>query len=226
MKRYLPFVIIALVLLAAIGSGAYLLRSSNSSNPTTTTTSDSRSSSSSIKQGADPPHTKGEPNAAVTIEEFGDFQCPPCGAFYPELKKLKAEYGTNMRVIFRHFPLTEMHPQALDAALAAEAAAAQGKFWEMHDWLYENQALWDKRPNARELFVAQARTFGLNPERFERDMNAAPVKQRVSQDYYRGISLGVTGTPTIFINGRQVAAKEMTPEGLRQLINSALNKKG
>lgn len=225
MKRYLPFAIIAIVLCSAIVVAALLLRaprqSSSSQNPTA-----AGRPATGPQPGANPPRFKGNENAPVTIEEFGDFQCPPCAAMHPELQKLQKEYGERLRVVFRHFPLTSMHPYALDAAQAVEAAGMQGKFWEMHDWMYFQQDKWSPAPNARQMFLQQAQNLGLNVEKFRQDMNSAEVKQRIIQDYNRGVSLGVTGTPTLFINGKQVTSDQMTDAGLHALINSSLAAKG
>jgi protein-disulfide isomerase len=158
--------------------------------------------------GAQPPHTHGEANAPVTLEEFGDYQCPPCAAFHPELKKMEAQYGARLRVVFRNLPL-RMHQYAADAARAAEAAGLQGKFWEMHDMLYEKQTDWEKGPDVRTMFATYARTLGLDVERFKRDLDSAPVTQRISADVQRADSLGAQGTPTIFVNGREIGGSSM-----------------
>ncbi|MBD0372915.1 MAG: thioredoxin domain-containing protein [Pyrinomonadaceae bacterium] len=226
MKRYLPFAIIAIVLLSAVVFATLLLRAPRkpaSSQPSIATGS---GKPAGPQPGADPPRSRGKENAPVTIEEFGDLQCPPCAALHPELQRLEKEYGDRLRVIFRHFPLTQMHPDALEAAQAAEAAGEQGKFWEMHDWMYLEQQRWATSGNARQVFLQQAQNMGLNVEKFRQDMNSAEVKQRIIQDYNRGISLGVLGTPTLFINGRQVTSEQMTDEGLHALINSSLAAKG
>lgn len=224
MKRYLPFVIIAVVLCSAVVVAALLLR--NPSPPQASATQPLTTQSSGPQPGADPPRSKGNPNAPVVIEEFGDLQCPPCGALHPELNKIESEYGERVRLIFRHFPLTQMHPYALEAAQATEAAGLQGKFWEMHDWMYDHQQEWTNAPNVRQIFLQQAQNLGLDVEKFRQDMGSAEVKQRIILDYRRGMSLGVLGTPTLFINGQQVKADNMTSDGLRALINSALSAKG
>ncbi|HEX8176489.1 MAG TPA: thioredoxin domain-containing protein [Pyrinomonadaceae bacterium] len=225
MKRYLPFAIIAIVLFSAIVVAALLLRTP----PQSASLSPSQSNTgrpAGPQPGANPPRSKGKENAPVTIEEFGDLQCPPCAAMHPELQKIEKEYGERVRIIFRHFPLTQMHPYALEAAQAVEAAGLQGKFWEMHDWMYVQQEKWAQAPNARQMFLQQAQNLGLNVEKFRQDMNSAEVKQRIILDYNRGASLGVTGTPTLFIDGKQVTADQMTDEGIHALINSALAAKG
>ncbi|HYO90924.1 MAG TPA: thioredoxin domain-containing protein [Pyrinomonadaceae bacterium] len=225
MKRYLPFAIIAIVLFSVIVVAALLLRAPRQS------TSPSQNQSATGRPtgpqaGAVPPRSKGNENAPVTIEEFGDLQCPPCAAMHPALQKIEKEYGERVRIVFRHFPLTQMHPYALEAAQAVEAAGVQGKFWEMHDWMYLQQEKWSTAPNARQMFLQQAQNLGLNVEKFRQDMNSQEVRQRIVQDYNRGISLGVTGTPTLFINGKLVTSDQMTDEGIHALINSSLAAKG
>jgi protein-disulfide isomerase len=225
MKRYLPFAIIAVVLCSAIVVAALLLRAPRpqvTSQPGTA----ANNTPAGPQPGAEPPRSKGEASAPVLIEEFGDLQCPPCAALHPALAQIEKDYGARVRVVFRHFPLTQMHPYALEAAQATEAAGVQGKFWEMQDWMYRQQESWAKAPNARQMFLQQAQNLGLNVEKFRQDMSSAEVRQRIILDYKRGVSLGVMGTPTLFINGRQVTQEQMTDEGIRGLINSALAAKG
>ncbi len=133
MKRSLPLLIIAAVLVAAVALTWVLLRSSRPDQSST-------NSSGSEAPGAEPPHIRGNPKARVTLEEFGDFECPVCGTYSVEVKKIEAEFGDRLRVIFREYPLYPTpHKHALIAAQAAEAAGLQDRFWEMHDKLYENQ---------------------------------------------------------------------------------------
>jgi protein-disulfide isomerase len=227
MRRYLPFIIISIVLLAVIGAVVYSFRSAipkpnHVTNGFTTNTY-------AGAPGAEPPHIRGaygDPPAAnskvVTLEEFGDFQCPPCGALYPDLKKIETDYGARLRVVFREFPLATMHKNAFDAARAAEAAGFQGRFWEMHDKLYENQSEWSNATPARPVFINFARALGLDPERFTRDMDGQLSSSRILLDMRRGDSLGVKGTPTVFIDSQEVKASDMTPQALRAAIDTAL----
>src|SRR5436305_14107980 len=219
MKRYLPFVIVAAVGLAALGSGAMLYQAKrphlrpipeNKGLPETA--------------GAESPHIRGNPNAPVTLEEFGDFQCPPCSSFATFTEQLLKEYDSRLRIVFRNFPLPA-HEHAREAALAAEAAGFQGKFWEMHDTLYREQSSWSKAPNARELFESYAGTLGLNMDQFKKDMDSDKARERVDSDHALGDSLGVKVTPTLFINNRPVEPQEKNPEGVRAAINAALNGK-
>src|SRR5205814_2443447 len=166
-------------------------------------------------------HVRGNPDAPVTLEEFGDFQCPPCGQFAVFVEELLREYDSRLRVVFRNFPLPA-HEHAREAALAAEAAGFQGKFWEMHDTLYREQLAWSKAPNVRELFESYAGTIGLNLDQFRKDVDSEKVRERVDSDHALGDSLGVKLTPTLFINNHPVDPKDKNPEGVRAAIDAAL----
>ena len=166
-------------------------------------------------------HIRGNPNAPVTMEEFGDFQCPPCGHFAGFAEELLKQYDSRLRIVFRNFPL-QGHEHAREAALAAEAAGLQGHFWDMYDVLYREQAAWSKAPNARELFESYAGTIGLNVDQFKKDMDGEQAKARVDSDQARAESLGINVTPTLYINGQPVDPKDKNPEGVRAAINAAL----
>ncbi|HEX8493388.1 MAG TPA: thioredoxin domain-containing protein [Pyrinomonadaceae bacterium] len=232
MRRYLPFVIIGAVLAIAVASVLLLTRSSNKASETQFTASPSPTASQSgaspyaplgsTAPGAQPPHVRGGKNAVITLEEFGDYQCPPCGALFRELKKIEAEYGEQLRLIFRHYPIVERHKHALAAAQAVEAAGLQNKFWEMHDRIYETQADWAEKDDARAIFTNYARELRLDVERFTRDMNSSEAEARIVADRRRAAAMGVQGTPTLFVNGRQLRSDAMSPELMRQAIDSML----
>lgn len=215
-KSWLPVALIGCVLLIAVVAGVWLIRS-QSGTPAVSVAAGS--------PGANPPQAKGRADAPVTIEEFGDYQCPPCAAIYPELEKIKEDYGERVRLVFRHYPLVRLHPNAHAAAHAAEAAGLQGKFWEMHDQLYRGQKSWEKTGDVRSAFVAYARRLGLNAERFARDMNSDNVDTRVVADHERARSLGVDSTPVIFVNGRKLPPAAQTARDVRAAIDSALGGK-
>ena len=222
MKRFLPFVLIVLVAIAAIGVGWVLLRSSQQSRNQNTPTPDPATE----VRGAEPPHVRGNANAPVTLEEFGDFECGACGSYHPELKKIETEYGDKLKVIFRELPLVTMHQHALLAAQAAEAAGLQGKFWEMHDKLYDDQVTWTKKNDLVPVFVDYAKQIGLNPDQFMKDLNGEKVAARIFQDGKRAHSFGLKGTPAFFVNGKEATGDQWKPEGLRQMINDALRAAG
>ncbi|SPQ01602.1 Protein-disulfide isomerase [Candidatus Sulfobium mesophilum] len=141
-------------------------------------------------------HVEGPADAALTLVEYGDYQCPYCGAAYPVVKRSQKTLGKKLRFVFRNFPLTQEHRYALIAAEAAEAAAVQGKFWEMHDLLFEQQNL--LKPEILHLW---AKRIGLNVEQFEKDIKQGVVEKLIQEDRQSGIRSGVNGTPTFFING-------------------------
>ncbi len=229
-KRYLPFAIIAVVLGVVVIGAALLLRPSDEGRRARLGEPLSTGNPPPVvprapHPGAQPPHTRGGgPDAAATLEEFGDFQCPPCGRLHTELKKIEADYGTRLRVVFRHLPLVAMHKHALAASHAAEAAARQGRFWEMHDLLYENQEAWNAASDVGPLFTNYARRLGLDVERFTRDMNSPEVSARVRADVLRADSLGVNGTPTLFLNNQQLSGQS-TVASIRAAIDAALAQK-
>jgi protein-disulfide isomerase len=146
-------------------------------------------------------HVEGPSTAPVTLVEYGDYQCPYCGAAYPIVKRIQKHLGDRLRFVFRNFPLTEIHPFAEGAAEAAEAAGAQGKFWEMHDRLFEHQRALDQ-PH----LVEYARQLGLDVARFERDLGDHAFADRVHEDFLSGARSGVNGTPTFYVNGRRYDA--------------------
>ena len=143
-------------------------------------------------------HAQGPSDAPVTLVEYGDYECPYCGEAYPIVKAVQEQMGERLRFVFRNFPLTNSHPHAQHAAEAAETAAAQGKFWEMHDHLFEHQgALGDAN------LAKYAREVGLDESRFTSEMTEHAHAERVHEDFMSGIRSGVNGTPTFFVNGER-----------------------
>jgi len=143
-------------------------------------------------------HIEGEIGAPVTLVEYGDYQCPHCGHAFPIVKRIQEAMGNDLCFVFRNFPLSEVHPNAQAAAEAAEAAAAQGKFAEMHDIIFENQDRLD--PND---LLGYAEHVGLDTKRFVSEMEAGDYAERVREDFMSGVRSGVNGTPTFFINGQR-----------------------
>ena len=176
------------------------------------------------KERTEEAHVRGPANAAVTLEEFGDFQCPPCGALEGPLRQIERDYASSLRVIFRNFPFTN-HEHAHEAAYAAEAAGLQGRFWEMHDLLYREQSVWAKSSDVQSLFDAYAGMIGLNLERFKKDVSGEQVKAKVEGDRKRGEALGVRNTPTIFINDESVPPTSLNPTALRAAVDAAVKEK-
>jgi len=230
MKRILPFIIILLVLGVAVGSAYYLKRTSNGVQPLPPITNASANTGSQDttpvttgNSGAEPAHVLGPANAPAKLEEFGDFECPPCGLLHPILVEMKREFGDQLQITFREFPLTQLHPHAVAAASSAEAAGLQGKFWEMHDLLYEHQKDWHETFDTRPIFEGYATQLGLDLERFRQDVNGNVVARRITADGSRGHGFGVKGTPTVFLNGKEVPFDQLPSEKLRILIRAAIS---
>ena len=163
--------------------------------------------------GAD--HVQGPASAPVVLVEYGDYECPYCLNAWPVVNELRRELGDRLAVVFRHFPQSSIHPHASVAAQAAEAAAAQGKFWEMHDLLFRNQQALDSLD-----LTHLALQAGLEVYRFQSDLERAAHLRRIREDMAGGSRSGVNGTPTFFINGRQYRGP-ITLQAMREAIESA-----
>lgn len=156
-------------------------------------------------------HVRGAKDGKVTLVEFGDFQCPACGSFEPIVRQVLADNKDTLKFSFRHFPLTQIHKNALLAAKASEAAALQGKFWEMHDILYDKQEEWGEALNARKFIMLYANTLKLDSKKFTADLENKALEDKILAEFKEGIKLGVQVTPTFFLNGKKV---EDTPRNL------------
>jgi len=144
-------------------------------------------------------HRQGDPDAPCTLVEYGDYQCPSCGQAYPIVKRVQKHYGKRLSFVFRNFPLTQMHPFAEPAAEAAEFAGANGKFWGMHDLIYENQA----RLGDDDLLPELAKQLHLAPAKLLEALESREFEPRVKSDFSSGVRSGVNGTPSFFINGQR-----------------------
>ncbi len=162
-------------------------------------------------------HVEGTADARVTLVEYGDFECPSCGEVYPVIKAVQKAFGSNLRFVFRHFPLRSSHPHALAAATAAEAAAEQGRFWAMHDRLFEHQATLADADLRR-----HARKIGLDLERFERELSSNHSGGRVLEDISSGARSGVNGTPSLFIDGTRYDGPRDRPSLVAALARAAV----
>ncbi len=168
-------------------------------------------------------YIKGNKDASVTIVEYLDFECEACGAYYPLVKQLAEEFKNDVRFVNRYFPLPG-HKNGLPAALAAEAAGKQGKYWEMHNILFDNQKNWgEKQSPDPAIFEGYAKQIGLNMDQFKKDVGSNEVKERVNRDKNSGTKLGVSGTPTFFLNGEKIPNPK-TPEDFKTFINAAILK--
>ena len=222
MKRLFPILLIVAVFACALILVWYFKRPTPARQRAALNPSTPNNRTGEAKLGATPQHALGDPNAPVMLEEFGDFECLPCGSAYPVLKNLKKEFGSDVVIVFRQFPLVAKHAHAMDAARAAEAAGFQGKFWPMHDLLYENQKTWRTAADRQSLFAEYAAQIGLELSSFKRDAAGDTVNQRIALDRERGYWIGVNSTPTVFLNGREVPPDSMTTEKLRDLVRSEI----
>ncbi|PWB39164.1 MAG: disulfide bond formation protein DsbA [Parcubacteria group bacterium] len=165
---------------------------------------------------------QGNPEAKTTLVQYSDFQCPACVQFQQYFKtKIEPTLSNKVRVVYRNYPLTSIHPRALLAAQAAEAAGLQGKFWEMHDQLFADQSAWVGAMDPQILFEQYATTLGLNLVRFKADMTSDTVKNAIAEDIASGDKAGIEGTPSFFINGKKVTLKNSYDE-LKQLIDKSV----
>ena len=162
-------------------------------------------------------HTQG--SGKVKIVEFGDYQCPSCGAAYPIIKQLQTENPNDIALTYRNFPLTQLHANAQQAAEAAEAAGKQGKYFEMHDKLYETQKEWSTLSNPLDTYVFYAKGLGLDQDKFKQDIEAESYKQVIETDVADGTALGVNATPTFYINGKKMDSFDYP--ALRDAITAA-----
>ena len=164
---------------------------------------------------------KGPATATVTLIEYSDLQCPACAFYHPFLKQLSSEYSDRVRIVYRHFPLKQIHKNAEPAARVAEAAGRQGKFWEMQDLLFENQEKWSSEQDPAILFRGYAESLTLDGEKFMSDFAAPEVAAKVQGDYQSGVAAKVQGTPTFFLNGVRIE-NPRNYDGFKDVIERAL----
>lgn len=170
---------------------------------------------------SDSDHRLGNDQSQVVLVEYSDFQCPACAYYSHLIKDFQRDYLDRVLFVYRYFPLRQIHPQAEPAARVAEAAARQGKFWEMHDLLFENQAEWSNSSDTDAIFLSYAQKLGLDLDRFGQDLNSQEVKDRVTGDYSSGLNLGINATPTFFLNGKKLI-NPGDQAGFKRMIDEAL----
>ena len=199
----------------AAGAALYLSRTADR-----TAEASDKSSHVDIKSGG---HIRGPANAQVTLVEFGDFQCPSCGAYHPLVKEILNRYPDKVRLEFHHYPLIDLHPNAMLGAMAAEAAEKQGRYWEMHDALFEHQAEWAPNRNAEVVLLNLANRIGLNLNQFMQQLRSPALQDRILQDVTLGNNLHIMETPTFFIDGHRVYIKP-TIEDFVKVVEAHLHK--
>jgi len=169
-------------------------------------------------------HIEGKGSSGVTLVEYGDYECPACGQYYPIVKQVQAKYADQIFFQFRNFPLYQIHPNAIAGARAAEAADLQGKFWQMHDALYENQNDWGQSSDPTPFFNQYAQQIGLDVNRFKTDFKSSLVNDRVQADLKEGNKLGIDSTPTFFIDGKKIS-NPPSADAFNQVIDNAIKQK-
>ncbi len=167
-------------------------------------------------------HVFGEGKKNVTLVEYGDFQCPACSGYFPIIKYVKDKYKSDITFQFRHFPLIQIHRNAMAAHRAAEAAAKQGKFWEMHDMLYQQQKDWEQSSKPDIIFETYATQLGLNLQKYKQDTASSEVNAIINADSNEGKRLGVEATPTFFLNGKKITDPPRDVEGFSKLIEDTI----
>jgi len=187
-----PWVIIGLVTVALFAGAFYFAGQANEANNVGITTIT---------------HVKGNPDAAVVLTEYSDLQCPACAQAAPFVSEIVEQYKDDLRFEYKHFPIERIHPSALQAAVAAEAAGQQGKFFEFHDLLFENQTEWSPNPVPGVFFTQYAEELGLDMDLYKRHANASVLRDKVRAEFAEGQAAGVTGTPSFFLNGERLVSE-------------------
>lgn len=168
-------------------------------------------------------HTKGAEYPKITIVEYSDFQCPGCAKSYPMVKQLVEAFPDDVRLIYRHYPLRSIHANAQLSAQASEAGGAQGKFWDMHDMLFNTQSQWSDLDDPTDFFVSLADSLGLDTEKFKMDLTNKTIVSRVDNDFYEANAMKLTGTPSFFLNGLLIDHPG-SYAGFKSLIEAELSK--
>lgn len=171
-------------------------------------------------------HVQGANTEGVTLVEYGDFQCPACRSYFPVLQQVKDKYGDQIAFQFKHFPLVQIHQNAMVAHRAAEAAGQQGKFWEMHDLLYQRQNAWAESSNPTSIMEDYAAELGINVDQFKEAFSSELVNDIIQADIRDGQALGITSTPSFAINGQKIDNPPNDLEGFSQLIDEQIAEQG
>lgn len=220
-KFVLGIILFTVVLL--VGAVFFASKMGSSSSSATSNSAPVSNEQKKLLEIVSDDHIKGNKEVSVTLVEYLDFECEACGAYYPLVKQLAEEFKEDVRFVNRYFPLPG-HKNGMQAALAVESAAKQGKYWEMHDKLFGEQKNWGEKTAADpKIFEGYAQQIGLNLEQFKKDVASKEVKDRVERDKNSGTRLGVSGTPTFFLDGDRIPNPK-TPEDFKTFINAAILK--
>lgn len=183
---------------------------------------DKAAAPSTATNGRPTNHIFGSGKKGVTLVEYGDYQCPACGAYYPIVKTLADKYKNDIYFQFSNFPLVQIHPNAFAGARAAEAADKQGKFWEMHDMLYEQQQTWSTAPNSKTYFQQYASQLKLDVTKFDADYASDDVNSLINADIKAGQALGANSTPTFVLDGKKIETNPRDQASFNKLIEDAI----
>lgn len=230
MKRSLPFIIIGGALVALLLVGTLLFRA-NQPDATTTALpapSPEATATAAASPGSDDIPLKPKiavPKAFVNIEEYGDYQCPPCGNLHPMVSRVRKEFGDKIHFNFYQLPLTQIHKNAMAAARAAVAAKLQNKFWDMHNRLYDTQLVWAELTDIQPIVISYAKEIGLDVEKFKRDMEGRQVAGLIQTDMQRAESLKYQSTPTLVVEGQEFPTEKLSEDNLRLVVNRFLTGK-
>ena len=211
------FIVIVLVVVL----GLFGVLSLSKKNKENNQSNGSNNNSSSVKASE---NVYGKLDSKVTFLEYGDFQCPACKSYYPIIKQLKEDYKDKIKFQFRNYPLSQIHPNAFMAARAAESAAMQNKFFEMHDLLYENADAWVPQNDPSTLFASYALQLGLDANKFATDLKSQNISDIINADTKEGQKLGVNSTPTFAINGKKLDKNPTSIDEFKKLIDDELAK--
>jgi protein-disulfide isomerase len=214
-KLIKPIIVILLAVAVAGGAAVYLSR-----QPGETPETVAAPVTVDLKGAG---HFRGPENAQITLVEFGDYQCPSCGAYHPFVKEILNRYPTQVRLEFRHFPLVSIHPNAMAAHKAVEAAGEQGHYWEMHDAIFDYQSQWSSAPDPKPIFAAIANRIGINGTILLQTMESPRLQERILRDVQQGDQANVQAVPTFLINGQQVHIK-LSMDDFVQVIEANLRK--
>jgi len=169
-------------------------------------------------------HVKGDKNAKLTLVEYSDFQCPACARYFSAVDQVGKDLGQQVKIVYRNFPLTQIHKNANMAARAAESAGLQGKFWEMHDMLFNKQTEWSNEGDVKKVFIEYANTLGLDGVKFENDLESDAVKNKIDGDIASAVRAGVNSTPTFYLDGVKISPAP-TFAGFNEIIQNELSTK-
>jgi protein-disulfide isomerase len=208
-KRFLITLLVCVLALV----GIYIATSKKDSGSTDSTGSKSGSLSNNVL---------GSNNKGVVLVEYGDFQCPACAGYHPIIKEVVEKYNDDIKFQFRNFPLQQIHQNARAAARTAEAAGLQGKYWEMHDLLYEQQQSWEQSTAVNTIFEGYASQLGLDLAKFKTDFSSSAVNETINADFAEGTKLGVDSTPTFFLQGKKIEDPPRDVAGWNKLIDQAI----